>query len=188
MKTIEINGNHYALDPDCPNPTMYVWAAEHVVGSSRIQWDDFNAQEEFIKKMGFPAVLHEFFLDVIYNPKAWPSKFVYRDTGEPAAEFEERLERSPDILLETKAVKDLADRLGHKVIGCDSRAYLHPSQVSDEERETEQADVIERYNGTVQQPHLAIIGAIHCLPSSHLNRLLQRKGIDYTVVHKLERA
>jgi hypothetical protein len=184
--TIEINGNYYALHPQCENPTMYIWAAAHVVGPDGIQWDDFESQTKFIEKMRFPAVLHEFFKDVIYDPKT--RLFTKRDTGEPAVEFQRILEKSPDILLEKNAVKELADLLGHKVIGCDSRAHLHPSQASDEERETEQADVIERYNGTVQQPHLAIIGAIHCLPSHYLNRLLQEKRIDYTIVHKLEMA
>tara|TARA_Y100000310_G_C20375202_1_gene665426 strand:+ start:101 stop:697 length:597 start_codon:yes stop_codon:yes gene_type:complete len=186
---IDIQGNrmvigdmHYELIPFGDQPsTMYVWGADHVVNDfGPIRWDDFNAQEKFIKEKGFPAVLHEFFHDVIYDPKT--GLYTKRDSGEPAIDFQEHLESGSDLLVERTAVRDLADRLGHKVIGCDSRAHLHPSQVSKEEREAEQADVIGRYNGTQEEPHIAIIGGIHCLPTSYLNRLLQQKEIDYTLI------
>ena len=184
-RIIKFNGNEYELRPDAESPTMYIWAAAHVVGPEGIQWNDFESQTKFVEANRFPVVLHEFFLDVIYDPKN--GLFTKRDIGEPTVEFQRRLVRSPDILLETNAIKDLADRLGHKVIGCDSRATEYLS-VPDEEREIEQAEVIEKYNGTLDNPHLAIIGAIHCIPRSHLNTLLQQKGIEYTIIHKLEYA
>tara|TARA_Y100000310_G_C20483860_1_gene715975 strand:+ start:238 stop:879 length:642 start_codon:yes stop_codon:yes gene_type:complete len=179
--TMIIDGRHYELISfGNQPPTMYLWGADHVVNHDKTQWDDFNAQKKFIEKYSFPVVLHEFFYDVIYDPKT--KLYTKRESGEPATEFQEQLEKSSDLLLERTAVRDLADRLEHKVVGCDSRAHLHPSQVSKEERETEQADVIVGYNGTPEKPHIAIIGAIHCLPSSYLNRLLQQKEIDYTLV------
>ena len=181
VEILRLNGIEYKVTQYGRKPTMYVWASAHVADSG---WSDFHAQTEFIKNLRPPIVLHEFFLDVIYNPKT--GLYTKRDTGKSATEFQNRLERSSDILIETRAVKDLADELGHKVVGCDSRADQY-DVVPDSERESEQADVIKRYNGTSVKPHITITGAIHCLPTSNLNRLLKREKIDYAVIQKLER-
>jgi hypothetical protein len=184
MEIIQLNGLEYEIVRYGSNPLVYLFASQHVWPGGN--WKDFGAQEEFIRQIKPGKVLHEFFRDAVYNPKN--KRFTLRNSGDTAREFQEYLEieeirRTP---LEFIAVKKLADRLGHIVVGCDSRAHL-VGVVPDKEREIEQAEVIEANQGTIDRPNIAIIGAFHCFPSSNLSQILQRHKINYACLYNLER-
>ena len=186
MKPLTINGRDYEVIPYGRKPTMYIWASKHSGPRGIYGTHDIIDQETLLRQLKPDAVLHEFFLNVVYDPKT--GLFTIRDTNEPATKFQRDLENDVgSYLTETKAAKRLSDELQHKVIGCDSRAVEGALDESlDEERELEQAAVIQENSETIENPRLAIIGAEHCLPNSHLNRFLQRASVQYLVVHRLE--
>ncbi len=184
MEIIQLNGLEYEIIRYGSNPLVYIFASKHVWPEG--DWQDFGAQEEFIRKIRPAKVLHEFFEDVTYNPNDWT--FTSRNSDKIAREFQTYLEREEirGTPLEVIAFKRLAGELGHLVVGCDTRAHLS-GMVPDEEREVEQAEGIESNPGTADRPNVAIIGAFHCFPNTNLNRILQEHGFNYAVLQNLER-
>jgi|SRR3989344_1273275 len=181
-----INWRDYQVRYFGTNPTMYIWASKHTGTQGIHGTNDLRDQESLLRELRPDAILHEFFLNVVYDPKT--GLFTIRGTGEAAIEFKRNLENDEyRILTETRAIKALADELGHVVIGCDSRADRGAYNGSfEEERHLEQASVILDYNGTVERPRVAIIGNEHCLPNSSLHQFLRREDIHYAVIQKLE--
>ena len=186
-RIVRINGRAYTFMPHgTGNPTMYIWASKHAGPQGIYGMDDLQDQESFLRTLRTDAVLHEFFLNIVYDPTT--QKFTYRGTDKEATKFRRDLETDEyKYLTEIIKMRLLAHDLGFKIIGCDTKAVEGAFDESlDSKREQEQANVIEEYNGCIERPRLSIIGDEHCQPDSYLNEYLQEKNIDYTVIRRLE--
>lgn len=191
-KFMEMYGEVYELvSRNGKSPTVYVWDAIHVYYGSGTQFYDFRAQVNFIREVKPPTIIHEFLDDAIYDPSdgslkrhdVVPKKELGISDYEECLRYMRTYEH--DMVLERKLCLDLADMLGHKIVGCDRNASLHGEEHFDE-REIEHASVIEVFNGSPERPNMAIIGGWHSRrPGSMLLKKLEEKGIDYTVVVNL---
>lgn len=192
-KFMSMYGEEYEfISPNGAPPTVYIWAAFHVNFGNGTQFYDFRAQANFIKEKGPAVVLHEFFHDAVYDPADGSCSRHGVFPRHPllglisySGHIRHLRSYDHDRMLEEKLSVDLADMLGHKLVGCD----INPHGTTDEdlkERETEHADVIEAFNGTPERPNIAIIGGDHSRrPNAHLLHCLTERGIAYAVVANL---
>lgn len=184
---IEILGDRYEVSPTSGKPTtVYVWAEHHAYANRCNKFDHFMAQANFIMQMGIKRVIHEFFGDFIYDPatklysKRQKAPSMKRSSPISAEDFRGDINNVDrwDFVVEQKFYQDLANLLGFTIVGSDSKTE-RPNYI---ERETEQFEIIEEYQGTPEEPVLAVAGAAHCREVSHLARLLKEKRVAAEII------
>lgn len=177
---MDIQGKRYDVCPTSDKPpAVYVWAEHHAHANRTNPYDHFIAQASFIMQRGIKRVIHEFFGDFIYDPStkiySKRPKAASMKTNSPisAEDFRKDVNNAKrwNHVVEAKFFQDLANIIGFTIVGCDSDTE-RPDYV---ERETEQYEVIEKYQGTPEEPVLAVVGSAHCREVSYLTRLLKEK-------------